>query len=308
MALDTLASITGKVLLRCPSASSLLVRDWVSNAFRRVAERRSWSWLIKRGQFLTVASYSTGTCTVTHNSTAVTGAGTAWTNAMIGRQFFVSGNPIYTITAVGGVGSLTLDDEYGGDTNATASYQIYKAYMEVPTDFHAFISVWDTATGRTLNTTTTQRELQAADTERGSQGDPSLLAFLDYYLPTGQTVMVPRYEMWPHPVAKAVYPFIYEMRPTDLEDSGATLPRFLHGDVLLEMSLEQAAMWPGPSKDKINPYFNRDLAVMHRNRSEQLIMEMERQDEEVGVQNIYYDNSEDGFQLGADYWQKHAIQ
>ena len=65
MALDTYLSIAGKVLLRCPLAGPLLARDWVSNSFRRLAERRAWSWLIKQSQFTTAALYNTGTVTVT---------------------------------------------------------------------------------------------------------------------------------------------------------------------------------------------------------------------------------------------------
>jgi len=307
MALDTYSVLWRKVLLRCPSAGQMLARDWINNAFRRLNERRAWSWLVKRGQFLTVDAYSTGTAVVTHNSTAVTGNGTTFTAAMVGRQFVVSGAPIYTIATYTDATHIVLDDEYGGDTDATASYQIYKCYMDMPTDFHSFISVWDAASASDIATVTTQRELNRRDPQRTNTGDPYLLAFLDYYLQTGETITVPRYELWPHPTAQAVYPYIYEARPTDLEDTSATLPRFLHGDLLVEMALEQAAMWPGPSPDKPNPYFNRDLASMHGKRAEQLIMELERQDEEVAVSNVQYQDSEVTFLGDSDYLQSHDI-
>ena len=307
MALDTYGELWRKVLLRCPLAGQFLARDWINNAFRRVAERRAWTWLQKRGQFLTATVYDTGTVAVTHNSTAVVGTGTTFTAAMAGRQFKIAGSPIYTIATFTNGTNLVLDDEYGGDTDATAEYQIYKCYMDMPTDFHSFMGIWDAESGDVLNWTTTQSELNARDAGRTNTGDPFCAAFLDYYTQSGETISVPRYELWPHQTAQAVYPFIYEMRPTDLEDSSATLPRFLHGDVLTEMALEQAAMWPGPSDDKKNPYFNRDLARMHGSRAEQLILEMERQDEEVGNQNINYVNDDVTYIGDADWLTKHAI-
>src|SRR5512139_1388163 len=115
MALDTYLGIAGKVLLRCPMAGPLLARDWVSHAFRRLAERRAWSWLVKQGQFVLTANYTTGTVTVTQNSATVTGAATAWTADLVGRQFRLkTTTPIYTITAVDvGLQTLTLDLPWG---------------------------------------------------------------------------------------------------------------------------------------------------------------------------------------------------
>jgi len=115
MALDTYTSIAGKVLLRCPMAGPLLARDWVTNAFRQVAERRPWSWLVKQGQFVLPALYNTGTATLVQNSATVTGIATAWTTALIGRQFrLTTTTPIYTITAVdAGLQTLTLDLPWG---------------------------------------------------------------------------------------------------------------------------------------------------------------------------------------------------
>jgi len=306
MALDTYGKLWRKVLLRCPSAGQGLARDWINNAFRRIAERRDWSWLHKRGQFLTVDVYSTGTASVTHNSTTVTGTDTVWTAAMVGRQFKVADSPIYTIDSFTNATTIELDDEFGGDTDATSSYQIYKCYMDVPTDFHSFISLWDTQDNKVINYVTTQAELNARDPERTHTGEVFTAAFLDYIVPSGQTVSVPRYELWPHKTSQAVYAYLYEARPTDLEDSGAYLPRYIHGDVLVEMALEQAALWPGLS-DKPNPYFNRDLARHHASRAEQLIMERERQDEEVMVSNVNYTYDNVTYIGDSDWMQKHSL-
>lgn len=384
---DSYASIWNKVLLRCPSASSLLCRDWVKNAFRQVAERRFWSWLMRYGQFITPALYNTGTVTVTRSSSTVTGAGTAFDASMVGRQFRVgTAVPIYTIVSVPDASTLTLDSVYGGATQVGVTYEIYVAYVTPPDDFFAFISVWDPNFNWRLHLNVHQDELNLCDAQRANSGNAYLLSPRDYsttysgtidaalqvrgtgpgptsttslsgysgpvdgtftvevtgggvsgaatfqwkkdsgaytvgvvtdpapqdladgvqvFWPGGGLVYVagdtfvihctaipqgglPRYEVWPHQKAAYVYPFLYVSRATDLDDPGAILPRYIRGDVLLEMALAEASRWPGPSPDKPNPMFNVGLAGMHDTRAERMIMEMERQDDEVNEQDAKY--------------------
>ena len=122
---------------------------------------------MKRAQFLLNNQYITGNVDVTFNSNAVVGHGTTFTAAMVGRQFRVGLLfPIYTITAVPSTTSLTLDDVWGGTTNLGVGFQIYNAYVTVPTDFHAFISVWDPQFNWQLWTNVKQEELNAWDSQR----------------------------------------------------------------------------------------------------------------------------------------------
>jgi hypothetical protein len=289
VALDTYSKIWGGVLLRCPLAGSFLAREWVSHAFRRLAERRRWSWLMKRGQFLSPAVYSTGTVTVVRESATVTGAATVWTAAMVDRQFKIGSNPIYTIISVNvGAQTLVLDQVWGGASAAGSVYEIYKCLFPVPTDFHSFVSVYDSKMNWQLHLNYAQAELNTWDSQRASRGQSWVVAPFDYYTPSGYTIPVQRVELWPHQTAEYVYSMLYEARPTDLQDSGATLPRFIHGDLLLEMSLAEAARWPGPSEDRKNPYFNIQLAAMHDKRAEFLIMEAERQDDAAFEQDVSY--------------------
>lgn len=309
MALDTYAQLWGRVLLRCPSASSLLAKDWIQNVFRQVAERRRWSWLLKYNQFLVPAQYSTGTVTVTRDSASVTGSGTAWTSAMIGRQFRVATTvPIYTIATVPSGTSLTLDSNYGGSTAATQAYRIYQCYFTPPTDFHAFQTVWDPAMNWQLTRHTQQNDLNTWDAQRATTGLGYCIAAFDYDTSTPPR---PRYEIWPHQTSEYVYPYLYEARCTDLADSGASLPRYIRGDMLVELALAEAARWPGPSIDKPNPYYNLKLSQMHQARGEQMILEAERQDDEVYEQDLMYQKCA-GFPYAtpfgdASWLQSHAI-
>ena len=287
MALDVYSEIWNKVKLRCPAASSLLCRDWVNNAFRQVSERLRWSRLLKRGQFIMPAVYNTGTVSVTHDSTAVVGTGTTFTSAMVGRQFRVSTDtPIYTVSTFTDTTNLVLDQSYGGDTDTSASYEIYQAYVTAPADFHAFKSVWDPKRNWQLYLSLTQEDLNSYDARRSSGGS-SAWAVVPYLYDTTSSPPLPRFELWPHQKTQYVYPFLYEARLSDLEDSGSELPRYIRGDVLLEMALAEAARFPG-TDSRPNLYYNLKLSILHEQRVEKMVVVMERQDDEVYEQDIYY--------------------
>jgi len=208
---------------------------------------------------------------------------------MVGRQFrTTTTTPIYTIATYTNATHITLDVAYGGATNATATYQIYNAFQEVPTDFWHLISVWDPAMNWQLHLNVSQQELNAWDAQRANSGQAYLVSARDYAIPSGQTIPVPRYEIWPHLKSAYVLPYLYTARPTDLPDTGSTLPRRVRGDLLLEMALAECALWPGPSSDKKNPYFDVRLAKIHEDKAEFMINELERQDDEVWLQNVSY--------------------
>jgi hypothetical protein len=105
------------------------------------------------------------------------------------------------------------------------------------------------------------------------------------------TTGVPRYEMWPPPTSSQyLYPYVYIKKVSEMTTQYPTLPAFVanRGDVLLEMALASCARYPGPDNETKNPYFSLPLADMHDKRAQQLIWDLEREDEEVGVSNITY--------------------
>lgn len=287
MALDTYASIWGNVLQRCPNIGALFAQNSVRNAFRRVYERRRWSWLVKPSQFIVPGLTNAGTVDVTINSTLVTGHGTSWTSALVGQQFRVGVTaPIYDIAAVNSTTSLTLSQPFAFTQSFTGiGYQIYQAFFTVPSDFHAFVSLWDPNFNWQLNLNIDQREINAYDAQRANFQQAYVVSFRDYN--QTQSPPLPRYELWPHVQIAYVYPFLYESRPADISDSGATLPRYVRGDVLMEMALEDCARYPG-TNDLPNPYFNMNLAISQAGRAEKMIQELERQDDEVYVQMASY--------------------
>jgi hypothetical protein len=360
------------------------------NAFRRLAEIRRWSWLVKFNQFIAPTVYSTGSVSVTNGSTTVTGSGTTWTGAMVGRQFRVGlAAPIYTVAQFTSATSIELDLPFGGPTSSGSSYGIYQCYFTPPEDFHQFITLWDPAFNWQLWLDVQQQEINIWDAQRSNTGNAFVVSFRGY---TGSQVGVvaeplqvsgsgnaplsggvfngpsdatftvevtttgapgtavykwkkgsgsyttgvttdslgqaqqlmdgvvvafpigvsytsgdifiinctalsnaglPFYELWPHQQAQHVYPFLYEIRARDLDDVNAVLPRYIRGDVLVEMALEDVCLWPGPSVDKPNPYYSLSGAKYHadrlrNDRGNGMLDVLEVQDDNVWEQNLTY--------------------
>ena len=384
MAQDTFTQVTGRVQLRVPQASRFLCEDWVRNAFREVSETRLWSWRRKYGQFIFPDVYDTGTVTVTINSTIVTGSGTSWDNSMIGRQFRIGNStPIYTILSVESTTQLTLAMAWGAATASAQTYEIYLAYVTVPSDFRSFVTVFDPNFNWQLALDYTQAQLNAVDAQRSNSGNAYLLAYLDvtssqvgivaqpvqvegtgpdpgssgtYTAPTnciftieittggaigtavyrwrkdggsytssvttdatgaaqdlqdgvqvyfaagtyvlGDTFIIsctaganpgsPRYEVWPHIKEAYVLPYYYIAQLPDVGDTNAIIPRTIDGNLLMEYALSQAAMWPGPSTDKPNPYYRLELSDRHMKAFTTMLMTAERNDEELSMQDVTY--------------------
>ena len=302
--------------MRCPAAGPLLAQDWVNYAFRDLIEKRKWSWSIAQSQFIFPAVVTAGTVTVTNQSNAVVGIGTAFTAAMIGQQFRTSTlTPIYTITAVGSATTLTLDQPWGAASGSGQGYKIYIAYQIPPTDFHAFISIWDPNFSWSLWSTVSQAELNTYDAQRASQGTPYVVADFDYTgLAFGGVAIspqLPRFEVWPHQQAQYVIPFMYEKRFPDLNDANGELPRFIPGNVLLEGALAQCARWPGPESGK-NPYFSLQLAQTHQALYDKQVRELEINDDNVYGRDVSYGIQDlpfcpYPFPVNSSYLQLHAI-
>lgn len=125
------------------------------------------------------------------------------------------------------------------------------------------------------------------------------------YFPTGTYVLgdtfiiqavsqttsgVPRYELWPRPInAQYCYPFLYAAKLPDLTDESPQLPDFIarRGDVLLEMALAKAALFPG-SETMRNPYYSLQAAATHAAKAEALIYELEKKDDDTAMKDLTF--------------------
>lgn len=122
-------------------ATVVAANEIIQQAFRDVNEGQRWSYRRRETAIQTVAPYSTGTVTVTSGSATLTGSGTVWTSAMVGRAIRVAGDPAYLfVTAVGSATSLTLGDPqansitWPGASGSLQSYSIFQHQYALPTD------------------------------------------------------------------------------------------------------------------------------------------------------------------------------
>jgi len=280
LALSTFNGLWKQLLLRCPSASLFLAREWIDYSYRQIWDRRRWSWLTAKSQFLLNNVVNAGLVNVTRGNLDVIGMGTAFTSDLVNRQFRVGlSTPIYTIVDVPDATTLTLSEVWGGATTSSINYQIYNAYVTAAEDFQSFVSVWDPNFNWQLALYTTQEELNSWDAQRSNTGTSYCVASYKYD-DLFSNPPLPMFEIWPHQTANYVFPYLYIRRPQDLSDPGAMLPRYIRGDVLLEGALAQAARWPGTKTDP-NPYFNLQLAMQHEAKYEKYVMQLETADDEI---------------------------
>lgn len=306
MANDTFRGVAGKVLLRCPTATLTLAMDWTQSAFRDILERRRWSWLLKKSQIFAYDQYTTGTATIVAGTQTVTiNAPGVVAATHVGRQFRIgTALPIVTITAANaGPNTYTIDQTWWPSNVTAQSFSVYQAYVFLPSDFHSFLSVIDPAFVQPVPTDLTVAQIDGIDPQRAAAGSPPKgLAWLDYY--NG----LPRYEMWPHQRSAAVYPIVYESRPIDPFDTGATVPTLLPSDVILERAMMYCAAWPGPSATVPNPYYSKELMALHKVEYERRIGIIEKQDNEHMQQNIWYQQDQAGSNIISASWlQNRAI-
>lgn len=125
---------------------------------------------------------------------------------------------------------------------------------------------------------------------------PEAIYFADDYFiiqcTSNVTSSVARYEIWPRPInASYVYPYQYRKIPPALTDDQPQLPTSIanRGDVILEMGLERAASWPGTNTLR-NAYYDLRLADRHYQKSERLIYELEKKDDDIAIKDLSYVN------------------
>lgn len=300
---ETFEQLWRRLLLYAPRLPVPLAQEFVNTAYSRILSESGWSGLKKEGEFQIPAAYTTGTASVTQNSASVTGSGTTWTSAMVGRQFLIDGAPFYTIASVESATALTLDRVYGGVTAAGQAYTIVLIYLVVPTDFLHFLSVRDVENNWRLHTAYSQDNLDLFDAQRSSTTSPRVLASA-----TPSSAGLPRYEIWPRELGGKVIPFRY-MRKPPLMTLATDTPVFpVRGDTIRNGALAQLCLWPGTAEER-NPFFDIRLHEKYEIAFLAGLREAIREDQEIDQTAITYADewaSLPWAPLDAAWWQAHA--
>lgn len=283
----TFGDLWRRVRLYVPMAPALLIQDWVTTAYQRACDERSWSFLRGEGEFRINPSKS-GTVNLTQDSPTVAGAGGAsglvFAASDLYRQFRYGGGPPLTIIAVNLAGntSATLERNWQGTSATAVSATVSDIYATCPADFGHFAAVLDVAQQRLIRIFTTELELNAADPGRMALGTP--WALVNYRLSSiAATLGLVQYEWWPYTSGSGTlrYPFYYIKRPQALaEDDTFQGPLKDRPDVLVTGALAEAAEWPGTETQR-NPYFNLNTAAAKRKQFEYAVGLLEVKDEET---------------------------
>lgn len=119
----------------------------------------------------------------------------------------------------------------------------------------------------------------------------------------------PMYELWPYQLSDKCYPYLYERKYPDADESDWSLPRFIDGDTLIWGALADIAKWPGTGDQK-NPMYSLDQAKHWEAKFEDKINIMMREDEEIYANLVNYDFGlpyADVFWPGAEFMQDHGF-
>lgn len=303
MAQGTFREMAREVMAYHPKVPYSLARRWIRDKYRQLCETYLWSFKLAQGQFGTNTAYTTGTITMTSASATVTGSGTTFTSAMVGRQLKVR-NFVYTITAYSSSTSITIDRVWLNATSSANTYSIVNAYFApTETDFFSFISIIDPANGWKLYQGFNSTELDQFDIQRSSSSTPRIVASRVY-----NSSNVPQFEIWPHPTTQATYPYLYERRVTDLVADSDTPPAIIRSDVLVKGALAELSRWPGTVEDR-NPFYDPTM-LQYRIREQEWLSEINRllvSDQNIYMTDLVYYTNLPYAPLDSKFLQNHAF-
>lgn len=314
--MPTLRELSSELMGHIPRLSYLLARKLVNNAWKDVRDARLWSFSVAEDAFLAPEVEIVGAVAVTFGSNLITADAAAkaeWdafglTVPITDRQFRVNTNgPIYNITAYdSSTGVATLDRIYLETTQATANYQIYRAYYKPPEDFLRFESVWNPIDGYPLRLGWTNTEISIRDPIRGAQGLAYYIASYKVDLTTGR----PIYEFWPHPTSQRTYQFIYLRKGVDLTDD-QPIPVTLNPEVLRQRSLYHGYQWAMANRGRFQELQGVDWRFLRSDTNRTYETALQRatvKDEEIFLmtQVVPYTSSY-GSPVDAKFAQSHAV-
>jgi len=196
-----------------------------------------YSWTRRRVDTMveTVAQYSTGTLST--SGATVTGVGTVWTSAFVGRYIRIGSNTFFhRITARASNTSITIEEGLPTDAAAGSTYTIFRHRYNLPPDF-----------GRVINATSDTRLVEAAKSEidridpyrtsTATRPDTYMIYGLD---PDTTTSQIYQIEFWPVPSSATAVRVEYLRTNTLTSDSSEPLYR---STVLVWKAGESAAFF-----------------------------------------------------------------
>jgi len=209
-----------------PGVSLDLIDGWIADRYQEILGELPWSRLQIQSVLEVPAAYSTGTAAVTNGSAAITLSGGAWTSAMTGLAFRVTGKQeYYQFNYVSSI-TATLDRPYESETAAAAGYSIFQTIYVLPSDCRM---LEDDAFGGL--TRISHAELEKSDPWRKATGAPVNWAS---YMDDTSTPPNMQVELFPVPTVAADVPFTYYSAGSDFASAAAILSVWMQPSALYE--------------------------------------------------------------------------
>jgi hypothetical protein len=226
----TLAQLRSTVLRRVgnsPQITAAIATAILADVHKDIATSYQWSQRRREVHVQTAGSDSTGTVALVNGSATVTGTGTAWTAAMVGRAIAVAPETNYFYVASVNVGAqtLTLGDAqgatltWGGATVSGVTFRIFKAQYAL----NATVAIVLRNTRDFTLDEKTVADFDAKDPLRQSTGPPSEYALARSLISGTPPVETSYLELWPVPDSVYEYRVPCLIEPPELS-ADADLP------------------------------------------------------------------------------------
>jgi hypothetical protein len=303
VAQDTYGQIWNRFLLYAPGTPVPLAQQFIKNAYNRALNYHQWSELLKDGETVLPASYSTGTVDVTNGSATVDGNGTTFTSDMTGRQIRIDGNGIYYTVTFADTDELTLDRVYQGATATAVEYSIGQYYVEFPADLDTLDDIRDVEQNWRLRRSFHQQNyIDFIDATRRNEGTPTFYVSAPPRIASG--VSYPRYEFYPR-IPGGTHLLYRYFADSVLSANSDTIVTMIQPEAIIFGALSELAMWPGLS-ERPNPYFNMDTHREYDKMFQDILHESEMNDLERAQRMLIYQDG-DGYPNDANFFQAHGI-
>lgn len=295
---------------RLPGLSPFLAESFIQRAWEQIRDERTWSFLQEVCSVYCPVQVTTGTVAITQFSATVTCSaaasaallaitmppGQGLTNLQM--RFGGAGNTsyvgqVYSIVAVDQTNPaaivVTLDREVFQETNATAGYQVYRAYIVPPVDdFLKWTAMVDMTNGWKLRLNWTSVQFDGRDPQRMAQ---SLAYYIGAFKGNPGSMPRPQYELWPHPTSGQTLFGRFMRRGERFNDDSESQAPLITDEMIMTRALAYNAYpWAAASVGQFPALKGTNwlaAAIEARRHYQELLVTAKRLDNEQELQDVW---------------------